>query len=99
MGSYSFTNISDSDVSGELTVTSEPETNLKPVTLRFTLPAHTKLFKVVGPGKDVNLPPASVASATFAHSGKDGWVKVEVFLVKETMLDVMPETPIRENSN
>jgi hypothetical protein len=99
MGSYSFTNISDSDVSGELTVTSEPETNLKPVTLRFTVPAHTKLFKVVGPGKDVNLPPASVASATFAHSGKDGWVKVEVFLVKETMLDVIAETPISGNSN
>jgi hypothetical protein len=98
-GSYSFTNTSDSDIFGELTVVPEAETNLKPITLRFIVPAHTKLFKVVGLGKDVNLPPASLASATFAHNGKDGWVKVEVSLAKETMLDVIPETSLPGNSS
>jgi len=98
-GSYGFTNTSDSDVFGELTVLPDTGTNLKPITLRFTVPAHTKLFKVVGPGKDVNLPPASVASATFAHNGKDGWVTVEVFLAKETILDVIPETSLPGNNN
>jgi len=96
VGSYSFTNTSDSDVQGELIVAPEARTNLEPATLRFIVPAHTKIFKVVGPGKDVNLPPASVGSATFAHSGKDGEVKVEVFLVKETTLDVIPEAPLPE---
>jgi hypothetical protein len=96
VGSYSFTNTSDSDVPGELMVAPEAKTHLEPVTLRFIVPAHAKIFKVVGPGKDVNMPPASVASATFAHSGKDGEVKVEVFLVKETTLDVIPETPLPE---
>jgi len=98
-GSYSFTNTSDSDIFGELTVVPEAETNLEPITLRFTVPAHTKLFKVVGPGKDVNLPPASLASATFAHNGKDGWVKVEVSLAKETVLDVIPETSLPGNTS
>jgi hypothetical protein len=95
-GSYSFTNASDSDVLGELTVAPGAESNLKPVTLRFTVPAHTKLFKVVGPGKDVNLPSATVASATFTHSGKEGSIKVDVFLAKETVLDVIPETQVPE---
>ena len=95
-GSYSFTNASDSDVFGELTVAPGAESSLKPVTLRFTIPAHTKLFKVVGPGKDVNLPSAIVASATFTHSGKEGSIKVEVFLAKETVLDVIPETQLPE---
>lgn len=94
VGSYSFTNTSDLDVQGELIVAPEARTNLAPATLRFVVPAHAKIFKVVGPGKDVNLPPASVGSATFAHSGKDGEVKVEVFLVKETTLDVIPEAPL-----
>jgi len=97
MGSYSFTNTSDSDLPGELIVAPEARTNLPPVTLRFIVPAHTRIFKVVGPGKDVNIPPASVASAAFVHPGKDGEVKVEVFLVKETTLDVIPETPLPVN--
>jgi len=95
-GSYSFTNASDSDVLGELTVAPGAESSLQPVTLRFTVPAHTKLFKVVAPGKDVNLPSATIASATFTHSGKEEWIKVEVFLAKETVLDVIPETQLPE---
>lgn len=90
-GSYSFTNVTDRDVPCELTVV--PVEGLKgaPVTLRFTIPAHGKVFKVVGPGKDVNLPLAAVGSARFLYSGEEGSVKVDVDLAKETTLDVMAE--------
>jgi len=95
-GSYSFTNTSDRDVLGELTVTPVEGANHGPVTLRFTVPAHERIFKLVGPGRDVNLSPAAVASATFVHNGPDGSVKVDVLLVKESTLDVIPETALPE---
>jgi hypothetical protein len=90
--SYSFTNLSDSDISGVLTVEPEEGAKQKPVTLSFTVPARGKVFKVVGPGKDVNLPVTEVASATFSHNGPDGAIKVDAFLAKETILDVIPES-------
>lgn len=102
-GSYSFTNMTDRDLPCELMV--EPVEGLKggPVILRFTLPAHAKVFKVVGPGKDVNLPIAEVGSAKFLYGGEEGSVKVDVNLAKQTTLDVMPEgvdgTQKMENRN
>jgi len=93
-GSYSFTNLSDQEVTGELTVIPQPGTHHDAVTLRFTVPAHGRVFKAVGQGKEVDLPPAAVASATFVHNGADGSVKVDALLVKETTLDVVPETPL-----
>jgi len=93
-GSYSFTNMSDQDVTGELTVIPLAGMKDKAITLRFTVPAHGRVLKIVGPGKEVDLPVASVASATFVHNGMDGAVKVDALLVKETTLDVVPETPL-----
>jgi hypothetical protein len=96
-GSYSFTNLTDSDMSGELTV--NPVDGLKggPVVLRFDVPAHRTVIKTVGPGKDVNIPVGSVASAKFVHSGDSGSVKVDVDLVKETSLDVIPQSALTLN--
>jgi len=93
-GSYSFTNLTDSDMTGELTVNPIEEIKGGPVILRFDVPAHRTVVKTVGPGKDVNLPVASVASAKFVHSGDSGAVKVEVDLVRETSLDVIPESAL-----
>jgi hypothetical protein len=59
--------------------------------LRFSVPAHSSVVKIVGPGKDVNLPPEKVASATFVHSGQTGSVKVDAHLMRETTLDVVPQ--------
>jgi hypothetical protein len=96
-GSYSFTNLTDADMTGELTV--NPVDGMKggPVVLHFDVPAHRTVVKTVGPGKDVNLPAASVASAKFVHSGDSGSVKVEVDLVKETSLDVIPQSALTLN--
>ena len=93
-GSYSFTNTSDQDITGELTVIPQAGTKHETVTLRFTVPAHGRVFKTVGQGKEVDLPPAAVASATFVHNGVDGSVKVDALLIRETTLDVVPETPL-----
>ena len=95
-GSYSFTNVTDGDVWCELTV--EPAEGVKgdPVTLRFNVPAHGRVFKVVGPGKDVNLTVAEVGSARILYSAEEGAVKVDVDLAKETTLDVMSGTAVEK---
>lgn len=90
-GSYTFTNLTDRDVTGELTVTPAADMKGEVVTLRFTVPAHGKVFKVVGPGKDVNMQAAAVGSAKFVYRGDEGAVKVDADLAKATTLDVMPE--------
>jgi hypothetical protein len=65
-----------------------------PVTLRFVVPAHSVIFKIVGPGKDINIPPSTVASATFTHEGEAAAIKVDTRLAKETAVDVVPQTSI-----
>ena len=63
----------------------------KALTLRFTVPAHARVFKIVGLGKDVNLAADAVASAKYLYKGRPGAVKVDVDLINETTLDVLPE--------
>lgn len=89
-GSYRFTNLTDSDMTGELTITPINGITAGPITLRFEVPAHRTVIKTVGLGKDVSLPPADIGSARFVHSGNAGSVKVDVDLLKETTLDVIP---------
>jgi hypothetical protein len=93
---YSFTNSSERDVRGEFRVMPSQGMNQEAVVLRFTVPAHGRVFKLVGPGADVNLPVAAVESATFVHNGEAGSVKVNALLVKDSTLDVIPETPLVE---
>lgn len=95
-GSYSFTNLSDQDVVGELVVRPQEGMTGEVMRLRFKVPAHGMVFKLVGPGKDVNLPMAAVASATFTHNGPADSIKVDALLLKETTVDVIPETAISE---
>lgn len=94
-GSYTFVNASDFQISGVLTVTPKLETKQETVTLKIVVPARGKVFKVVGPGKDVNLPATAVESAKFVHDGKAGWLTVKSDLAQESLLDVIPETPIQ----
>jgi Tfp pilus assembly protein PilF len=89
-GSYTITNISDSDVTGDLSVVPSREGMAKALTLRVTVPAHRSVVKVVGPGKDVDLAPESVGSATFAHNGTNWSVKVDAHLLQATTVDVVP---------
>jgi hypothetical protein len=87
--SYGFTNESDRDIAGVLTVTPVSGAKLDPVSLAFTIPAGRSVVKLVGPGKDVGIPVESVASATFAHDGPLDAVKVDAHLSRESTLDVI----------
>jgi len=91
--SYTFTNTSDRDLMGVLTVKPAVGTELDPVTIRFTIPAGGSILKFVGPGKDVNVPVGEIASAVFVHNGEPESIKVDAHLLKESSLDVVPETP------
>jgi hypothetical protein len=90
--SYGFTNESDRDIAGVLTVIPIPGGKLKTVSVSFTIPARGKIVKLVGPGKDIGIPVESVRSATFAHNGPPDAVKVDAHLSKESTLDVVSDS-------
>lgn len=96
-GSYIFINNSDQDIAGVLTVIPGAETKRDAVILKFVVPARGRVFKVVGPGKDVNLPLTAVESATFVHEGKEDSMRVEASLASETTLDVISETKVTKS--
>jgi hypothetical protein len=92
--SYSFTNTSDQDILGVLTVTPATGTDFRPVSIKFEIPAGKSVFKVVGTGKDVDLPAELVASATFVHNGRSGSVHADAFLTEESTLDLIGDSAI-----
>jgi len=64
------------------------------VIVRFVVPAHQKVYKVVGVGKDVDMRVSEVGAATFVHEGDSAAVKVDSHLLTETSLDVVAKTPL-----
>ena len=90
--SYGFTNESDRDITGVLTV--QPDSpRLNSVSMTITIPPGGSVTKSVGPGKDIGIPVESVASATFAHDGPQNSVKVDAHLSKGTTVDVISGMP------
>ncbi len=94
---YVFTNTSDRDVAGILTVFPVPGSTLQPVSITFTIPAGKTIFKSVGLGKDVRIPAASLGSATFAHNGPEGSVTVNAYLTSDSSVDVTPNADIAKD--
>ncbi|MFZ3201838.1 MAG: carboxypeptidase-like regulatory domain-containing protein [Candidatus Acidiferrales bacterium] len=92
--SYCFTNTSDRDISGILTVNaaSAGTFHLEPVS--FTISAGSRICKFVGPGRDVNVPAESIGSATFVNDGPEGSVKVDASFAKATTLDIVSDSPV-----
>ncbi|HTP45081.1 MAG TPA: hypothetical protein VMJ13_10970, partial [Candidatus Acidoferrum sp.] len=91
---YCFTNTSDHDIAGILTVSPASGISLKAVSIEFTIPPGKSVYKAVGPGKDIGMPVDDVGSATFVHNGAADSIKADAYLVKESTLDVIPETAI-----
>ncbi len=89
--SYSFKNLTDSDVSGQLTITPKEGSTLSPVSITFTIPARQVVIKLVGPGKDLNISPDSIGSARFVYSGSPGAVQADAMLTRESTLEVVPD--------
>jgi hypothetical protein len=94
---YCFTNTSDHDIAGILTVTPASGISLNAVSIRFIVPPGKSVYKSVGPGKDVSMRVNDVGAATFAHNGSADAIKADAYLVKESTLDVIADTPIPMN--
>jgi len=92
--SYKFTNLTDRDIDGILMVIPISGMRSDSVSLEFTIPAGATIYKLVGAGRDINLPAESVASATFTHDGPQDSIKVEASLVRESSLEVIPQTAV-----
>lgn len=92
--SYCFTNTSDHDVAGVLVVSPVSGISLKAVSIRFIVPPGKSIYKVVGPGKDISMPVDEVGSATFTHNGPADSIKADAYLVKESTLDVIADSPV-----
>jgi hypothetical protein len=95
--SYCFTNTSDHDIAGVLVVSPVSGISLKAVSIRFTIPPGRSIYKIVGPGKDISMPVDEVGSATFTHNGSADSIKADAYLVKESTLDVIADSPISIN--
>jgi hypothetical protein len=89
--SYSFKNLTDGDVSGQLTITPKDGSSFSPVTITFTIPARQVVIKLVGPGKDLNISADSIGSARFVYSGSPGSVQADAMLTRESTLEVVPD--------
>ena len=87
--SYRFTNQTDHDIKGVLIVHPTTGSNAQPISLSFTIPAGASVFKLVGHGKDIEMPVESIGSATFTHEGPHDAVRVDAHLSKESTLDVI----------
>ena len=92
--SYCFTNTSDHDINGILTVLPASGISIKSVSIQFTIPPGRSIYKIVGPGKDISIPVDEVGSATFTHNGPAGSIKADAYLVKESTLDVIADSPV-----
>jgi hypothetical protein len=94
---YTFTNTSDHDIAGILTVTPASGISLNAVSIRFIVPPGKSVYKSVGPGKDISMPVNDVGSATFTHNGSADAIKADAYLVKESTLDVIADAPVPLN--
>jgi hypothetical protein len=88
--------MSDDEITGVLTVVPREGTQVEAVSLRIVVPSRRRVYKVVGPGKDVNLPSSAVESATFVHNGRAESIRVEADLAHATTLDVISDTEAKK---
>ena len=90
--SYTFTNLSDQDVSGQLTVTPLLGHSLKPISITFTIPPRATVHKIVGPGKDLNISADLIDSARFVYAGVSGAIQGNATLTSVSTLEIVPES-------
>ncbi|HXX44991.1 MAG TPA: carboxypeptidase-like regulatory domain-containing protein [Candidatus Acidoferrales bacterium] len=92
--SYCFTNSTNRDIAGVLTVSPAAGVEAKTVSISFTVPAAQKICKYVGRGKDLNIPPDQVGSASFHFNGIDGSIDGDVNLARESALELVPDSTV-----
>jgi tetratricopeptide (TPR) repeat protein len=90
--SYSFTNLSDQNVSGKLTITPVLGHSLTPISVAFTIPPRQSVSKIVGPGKDLDISAELIASARFVYAGVPGTIQGAATLTSGSTLEIVPES-------
>lgn len=93
--SYNFTNLSDQNVRGQLTITPVIGRSITPISVTFTIPPRASVYKTIGPGKDVNISADLIASARFVYSGAPGSIQADATLSSVSALEIVAES---ENS-
>jgi hypothetical protein len=93
--SYCFTNTIDRSVSAILTVVPLSRVSMRTISVKFSVPAGGSECKSVGVGKDLNLPPEAVESATLFHDGPPGALRPDAYLLKESTLDIVPNSDLK----
>lgn len=91
---YSFTNLTDQNVSGQLTITPVLGRSLTPISVTFTIPPRQIVFKAVGPGKDLDISSDSIASARFVYAGAPGAIEANASLISVSTLEIVPESQL-----
>ena len=92
--SYSFTNLSNQEILGRLTITPVLERSITPISITFTIPPQASVIKTVGRGKDLDIPPDWIASARFVYQGAPGVIEGDALLTKASTLEIVPESQL-----
>lgn len=87
--SYTFTNLSNLEIQGQLTITPVLERSITPISIKFTIPPQGRVMKTVGPGKDLNILPEWISSARFDYDGAPGIVQGDALLTTTTSLEIV----------
>jgi hypothetical protein len=99
--SYSFTNLSNEEILGRLTITPVLDRSITPISITFTIPPQASILKTVGRGRDLDIPPDWIASARFVYQGAPGAIEGDALLTRASTLEIVPESsllpPLKSN--
>jgi hypothetical protein len=90
--SYAFTNLSDQNVSGRLTVTPLAGHSLNPISITFAIPPRATVYKTVGPGRDLDISADLIDFARFVYVGIPGAIQGNATFTKVSTLEIVPES-------
>ncbi|MGH9685648.1 MAG: hypothetical protein ACRD5K_00965 [Candidatus Acidiferrales bacterium] len=97
--SYCFTNTSDRDIAGRLTVSPVPGVSASVASVDFTIPVGARICRIIGPGKGLNIPANDVGSAVFTYDGPAGSVAADATLLNGNSLDLVPNTSVASRAH
>jgi len=100
---YGFQNTSSGSITGTLTVTSVLGSAVAPVTISFSVPANSEVFKIVGAANtsDVVIPASHAGYAVFTHNGPPGGLVTDAYFINPSATVIVPAvfTSVREKSH
>jgi len=97
--SYCFTNKTNHEISGILSVSPVSGASAKAVSLRFTISPGQKVCKLIGPGKDINMRANEVGSATFTFNAPAGSIAALANVYDASPVDLVPDNGVAPSSN